>query len=222
MTEKEEQKEQLGHLSEIRNLMEKSSRFLSLSGLTGVFAGVYALVGAYLVYSDFHIISSDTASVSYSEFIKPANSGTDSVILKIQSLFIIGAIVLLLSLVTCYIFTSRKAKKQNLNVWDSTTKRMVISLSIPLIAGGIFCLILIKHEVVGLIAPATLIFYGLALLNASKYTFNDIKYLGVLEIILGLVSAYYIGRGLLFWAVGFGILHIVYGTVMYFKYDQNK
>ena len=219
MTEKEEQ---LGHLSEIRNLMEKSSRFLSLSGLTGIFAGVYALVGAYLVYSDFHIISSDTASVTYSEFIKTANSGTDSVILKIQSLFTIGAIVLVLSLVTGYIFTSRKAKKQNLNVWDSTTKRMVVSLSIPLIAGGIFCLILIKHEVVGLIAPATLIFYGLALLNASKYTFNDIKYLGVLEIILGLVSAYYIGRGLLFWAVGFGVLHILYGTVMYFKYDQKK
>ena len=219
MTEKEEQ---LGHLSEIRNLMEKSSRFLSLSGLTGIFAGIYALVGAYLVYSDFNIISSDTASVSYSEFIKNDNSGTDSVILKIQSLFIIGAIVLVLSLVTGYIFTSRKAKKQNLNVWDSTTKRMVVSLSIPLIAGGIFCLILIKHQVVGLIAPATLIFYGLALLNASKYTFNDIKYLGVLEIILGLVSAYYIGRGLLFWAVGFGILHIIYGAVMYFKYDQNK
>ena len=219
MTEKEEQ---LGHLSEIRNLMEKSSRFLSLSGLTGIFAGVYALLGAYFVYSDFNIISSDTASVTYSEFIKTANSGTDSVILKIQSLFTIGAIVLVLSLVTGYIFTSRKAKKQNLNVWDSTTKRMVVSLSIPLIAGGIFCLILIKHEVVGLIAPATLIFYGLALLNASKYTFNDIKYLGVLEIILGLVSAYYIGRGLLFWAVGFGILHIIYGAVMYFKYDQNK
>jgi hypothetical protein len=221
MTEKEEQKEQLGHLSEIRNLMEKSSRFLSLSGLSGIFAGIYALLGAYLVYSDFHILSSNTARVSYSEFIS-ANSGNDSVILKIQSLFIIGAIVLLLSLVTGYIFTSRKAKKQNLNVWDSTTKRMVVSLSIPLIAGGIFCLILIKHEVVGLIAPATLIFYGLALLNASKYTFNDIKYLGVLEIVLGLVSAYYIGRGLLFWAVGFGVLHIVYGTVMYYRYDQNK
>lgn len=219
MTEKEEQKEQLGHLSEIRNLMEKSSRFLSLSGLTGIFAGVYALVGAYLVYSDFHIIPSNTARVSYSEFI---TSGDDSVILKIQSLFVIGAIVLVLSLVTGYIFTSRKAKKQNLNVWDSTTKRMVVSLSIPLIAGGIFCLILIKHEVVGLIAPATLIFYGLALLNASKYTFNDIKYLGVLEIVLGLVSAYYIGSGLLFWAMGFGVLHIVYGVVMYFKYDQNK
>ena len=219
MTEKEEQ---LGHLSEIKNMMEKSSRFLSLSGLTGIFAGIYALVGAYLVYSDFNIISSDAASVTYSEFIKTANSGTDSVILKIQSLFTIGAIVLVLSLVTGYIFTSRKAKKQNLNVWDSTTKRMVVSLSIPLIAGGIFCLILIKHEVVGLIAPATLIFYGLALLNASKYTFNDVKYLGVLEIILGLVSAYYIGRGLLFWAVGFGVLHIVYGTVMYFKYDQKK
>ena len=81
MTEKEEQ---LGHLSEIKNMMEKSSRFLSLSGLTGIFAGGYALVGAYLVYSDFHIIPSNTARVSYAEFI---SSGNDSVILKIQSLF---------------------------------------------------------------------------------------------------------------------------------------
>ena len=81
---------------------------------------------------------------------------------------------------------------------------------------------LIKHGSVGLVAPATLVFYGLALLNASKYTFNDIKYLGVFEIILGLISAYYIGRGLLFWAIGFGVLHILYGTLMYFKYERNK
>lgn len=218
MTDKEEQ---LGHLSEIRNLMEKSSRFLSLSGLSGIFAGIYALVGAYLVYSDFNIISSDSARVSYSDFIN-IDSGSDSVIQKLQSLFIIGAMVLVLSLVTGYIFTSRKAKKQNLNMWDSTAKRMVVSLFVPLIAGGIFCLMLIKHGSIGLVAPATLVFYGLALLNASKYTFNDIKYLGVLEIILGLVSAYYIGRGLLFWAVGFGVLHIIYGTVMYFKYEKSK
>jgi len=218
MTDKEEQ---LGHLSEIRNLMEKSSRFLSLSGLSGIFAGIYALIGAYLVYSDFGIVSSGTTRVSYSEFIN-IESGSDSVVQKLQSLFIIGGAVLILSLVTGYFFTSRKAKKQNLNMWDSTAKRMVVSLFIPLIAGGIFCLMLIKHGSIGLVAPATLVFYGLALLNASKYTFNDIKYLGVLEIILGLISAYYIGRGLLFWAVGFGVLHIIYGTVMYFKYEKNK
>jgi len=218
MTDKEEQ---LGHLSEIRNLMEKSSRFLSLSGLSGIFAGIYALIGAYLVYSDFGIISSESSRVSYSEFIN-IDSGNDSVVHKLQSLFIIGAVVLVMSLVTGYFFTSRKAKKQKLNMWDNTAKRMIVSLFIPLIAGGIFCLMLIKHGSIGLVAPATLIFYGLALLNASKYTFNDIKYLGVLEIVLGLVSAYYIGRGLLFWAVGFGVLHIIYGTVMYFKYEKNK
>ena len=216
MTDKEEQ---LGHLSEIRNLMEKSSRFLSLSGLSGIFAGIYALVGAYLVYSDFGILSSGSSRVSYSEFIS-IDSGSDSVVQKLQSLFIIGAVVLVLSLVTGYFFTNRKAKKQKLNMWDNTAKRMVVSLFVPLIAGGVFCLMLIKHGSVGLVAPATLIFYGLALLNASKYTFNDIKYLGVLEIILGLISAYYIGRGLLFWAIGFGVLHIVYGTVMYFKYEK--
>ena len=38
--------EQLQNLAEIRSLMERSSRFISLSGLSGVGAGVCALVGS--------------------------------------------------------------------------------------------------------------------------------------------------------------------------------
>jgi hypothetical protein len=108
-----------------------------------------------------------------------------------------------------------------LKVWDKTTERMLINLLLPLVAGGIFCLILIfKWQLIGLVAPVTLLFYGMALINASKYTFHDIRYLGVSEVILGLIGTYFIGYGLLIWAIGFGILHIVYGLLMYYKYER--
>ncbi len=218
MTQKEEQ---LEHLSEIRNLMERSSRFLSLSGLSGVFAGIYAIIGAALVYLDFGISGTRDKLVTYAEFVR--GDATDEVIaLKMKYMLAIGALVLVLSLFTGFIFSSRKAKKEGLNIWDGTAKRMFTSLFIPLVAGGILCMILIYHHDQHLVAPMTLIFYGVALLNASKYTFNDIKYLGISEIVLGLISAFYIGYGLIFWAIGFGVLHIVYGAAMYFKYEKGK
>jgi hypothetical protein len=96
----------------------------------------------------------------------------------------------------------------------------VINLAIPLAVGGIFCAILLYHGIVYLMAPAMLIFYGLALVNGSKYTLTDIRYLGLSEIVLGVFAAFFIGYGLLAWAIGFGVLHIVYGTLMYYKYER--
>ena len=43
-------KDYLKDISEIKNLMNKSSRFISLSGLSGILAGIYALVGAAMTY----------------------------------------------------------------------------------------------------------------------------------------------------------------------------
>ena len=212
---------QLEHISEIKNMMERSSRFLSLSGLSGVFAGIYALIGAAIVYWDMGFSGTNESAITYAQFVR-GEMGEENLTNKLVFLIGVGAVVMLLSLVTGFFFTSRKAKKQNLKVWDSASKRMLFSLFIPLAAGGIFSFALIKSHTMGLVAPATLIFYGLALLNCSKYTFNDLKYLGLSEIALGLIASFFIGKGLLFWAVGFGVLHIIYGGVMYFKYERNQ
>jgi hypothetical protein len=115
-------------------------------------------------------------------------------------------------------FTIRKSKKYNLPIWTSATKKMLFNLAIPLTVGGVFCLSLLYHQNYGLIAPATLLFYGLALINAEKYTFSDIKYLGYCQLFLGCVSLFFIGYGLVFWIIGFGILHILYGLIMFRKY----
>jgi hypothetical protein len=93
-------------------------------------------------------------------------------------------------------------------------------MATPLVTGGLLILILISRSYYGIITPATLIFYGLALVSASNFTFADVKYLGLLEIALGLIAACFPGYGLLFWAIGFGVLHIIYGSMMYLKYDR--
>jgi len=117
-------------------------------------------------------------------------------------------------------FSCRKAKRNHLKLWNHTTKRLLVHLFIPLIAGGFFTLILIFRSDIKLVASAMLTFYGLALLNAGKYTFGEIHYLGILEIVLGLFAGIFTNFGLVFWTIGFGILHIVYGLIMYFRYER--
>ncbi|HTB51420.1 MAG TPA: hypothetical protein VK718_01500 [Ferruginibacter sp.] len=204
------QQDHLETITEIRSLMERSSRFISLSGLSGVFAGVFALIGATIAYIHLNLSLTDTG------YYHSAESTAD-----FYSFFIINAgCVLAASLATGIFLTVRKAKRAEQSIWDNTAKRLLINLFIPLAAGGIFCLALLYHGEVGLVAPATLLFYGLALINASKYTLSDIRYLGICEIILGLMAAFNIGYGLIFWALGFGVLHIFYGAMMYFKYEK--
>lgn len=219
----EDQTKHIETLSEIRSMMERSSRFISLSGLSGVFAGMFALTGAivayYYIYTNYYFMSSQSYGAdAYYEYATDENGVAN--IDFYTFFFTDAACVLAASLAAGSFFTIRKAKKKGQTIWDATAKRLLINLLIPLITGGLFCLILLKYSLIGLVAPATLIFYGLALINASKYTLHDIAYLGGLEIILGLLATLYIGYGLLFWAIGFGVLHIVYGIVMYVKYEK--
>lgn len=207
--------EQLEALTEIRSLMERSSRFISLSGLSGVFAGVFALIGIGAAYNFLNLKIGEPTSFE-SAIDLDGNLSTE-----FFSFFFADAIcVLLASLAVGSFLTMRKAKQKDLPIWDSIAKRLLINLMLPLIAGGLFCLILIHHGFITLVAPTMLLFYGMALLNASKYTLNDIRFLGICEMVLGLLAALYINHGLLFWAIGFGILHIIYGTVMYYKYEK--
>lgn len=199
-------------IQDIRNMMKKSTRFLSLSGLSGVFAGIYALVGSALSYFYLKAIIDDWVN----NRIESLNRN------QIYLNFIlIAAGVLFLSVVTAYYFSNRKAKRDGQNLFDHTAIRVLINLCIPLIAGGMFCLALLYNNAIVFIAPTMLLFYGMALINASKYTYDDIRYFGICEIILGLINAFNLGNGLLYWSLGFGVLHIVYGATMWFKYERK-
>jgi hypothetical protein len=193
----------------IRSLMERSVKFLSLSGLSGILAGLYASAGAVFAYFILYY--------PYSPFHYRIESIQDAKVV-VQLLFLAIA-VLAASLITGYWLSSRKAKKLGVTIWNATSKRLILNLSIPLVTGGIFILILLAYGHFGVAAPASLVFYGLAVINASDSLFDEVRYLGYSEIIVGLICAALPGYGLLFWFVGFGLLHIIYGALMYKKYD---
>lgn len=204
-------KDYLKDIQDIKTMMNQSSRFISLSGLSGVLAGIYSLVGAWFAYKTIYF---DTSTMgNYKNLIISQEA--------VYRLLGIASTVLILSILTGIILSIRKANKSNEKVWNPTSKRLVINFAIPLATGGFFILFLIEKEMLGLVAPLTLIFYGLACVNASKYTLGDVRYLGVTMILLGLLSTWFLGYGLLFWALGFGVCHILYGSIMYFKHDRN-
>ncbi len=193
----------------IRHLMDRSVKFVSLSGLSGILAGVYALFGA--AYAYYQLYSGAVArSVEY-------YNGRIPVVID---LLIAAFLVLAASLATGGWFSYRKAQKTGASLWNSTSRRLLINLAVPLAAGGVFTLVLVSQGNYQLVAAAVLLFYGLALMNASVHLFDEIRYLAYLEIVLGLVAAFFPRHGLLFWSLGFGVLHIIYGVLMYKKYDR--
>ncbi len=204
-----DQEKYIQDIKEIREMMDRSGRFISLSGISGVVAGIIALVSAFIAY---HYIYLDSDFYSFKVvYLSPET---------IQDIFLLALATLVLSIGSVIILTHQTTKKKGQKLLNKHAKLVLVNLAIPLITGGIVCIILIINGYIGVIAPLTLVFYGLALVNASKYTLDDIRSLGITQIMLGLMGLYFIEYGLILWAIGFGILHIVYGIIMRLKYGS--
>jgi hypothetical protein len=202
-------------LHAIREIMERSSRFLSLSGLSGIFAGVCALTGATIAW--FFILNS--GQLQYDELIRESDSPATSgnwLWLALDAVFVFGFAAL-----GAVYFSIRKARKADQPFWTHSSRRLLFHLMIPLVTGGIFILILALRNNMELVAPVMLVFYGLSLVNAGKFTFGEIHYLGLTEIALGILAGIFLQYGLLIWTIGFGLMHIIYGMVMYYRYERK-
>lgn len=202
-------------LKEIRKMMESSSKFLSLSGLSGIFAGLTALAGAWFAAEQ---IKTFEQKLLFYHLQDRLAEGEQALSFR---LLIIAVSVLVIAVSFGILFTWLKARKQGKKLWTPLSIRLIISLLVPLGFGGLFIAGLYYHGAYPLIAPTTLLVYGLALLNGSKYVHVDIKYLALCEMALGVFSIFYLGYGFIAWIIGFGILHILYGGIMYFKYDRK-
>lgn len=209
----------LDALQDIKQMMARSSRFISLSGWSGISAGVCALIGAWVAHS---ILDTDPGSVrGYNQTGNyTANTKIGVTDLLTDKLFIVALITFIAAFALAFLFTYLRSRKDNFSIWGSTARRLIINVSIPMIVGGMFILKLLQAGEYTLIAPACLIFYGLALVNASKYTLGEVRYLGYAQILLGLINCWAPGYGLYFWAAGFGVLHIIYGALMLWKYER--
>jgi hypothetical protein len=204
-------------LASIRNIMERSSKFISLSGLSGILAGVYALIGAavaWFVIKDHPTAFAHTPPGTFSFEI------FFNLIDVIEYFIIIAIVVLLASIITGVILSLRKARQKNASVWNKTSRLLLLNVAVPLLTGLAIIIALFYKGDLTYTVPVMLIFYGLALFNASNFTYTDVKYLGIIDILLGLATAFFPEYSLWAWAIGFGVLHIVYGSIMYLKYDR--
>ena len=202
-------------LKHIRSMMERSSKFLSLSGFSGIAAGTIALAGAAIAY----FVVFKQGMVKYDEYMR-ALGGWSTASIRIQ-MAILAISVLVCAVGAAWYFSLRKAKRAGTRLWTSTARRTLYHFMIPLTTGGIFCIGLVMNNDIRMLGSAMLIFYGLALVNSGKYTVDEVHYLGLSEIALGILAGFFLNYGLLFWAFGFGVMHIVYGIRMYYKYDRR-
>lgn len=191
-------------IAEIRSMMERSSKFLSLSGWAGIMVGIYAIVGAYIAYQ---FLNFNPNQIVY----------TSS---ELANLIILAVLIVILAVGTAIYFSYKKANQKGERGWNATSRRLLASMTVPLLTGGILILILISKDLLGLIIPLTLLFYGLALYNAGKFTYDEVKVMGIVQLVLGLISSWFIEYSLLLWAFGFGVVHIAYGIYMYFRYER--
>ncbi|GMQ24713.1 hypothetical protein Aoki45_13950 [Algoriphagus sp. oki45] len=197
-------------LAEIKAMMERSTRFLSLSGLSGVLAGIYALIGAGMV--TYWIYGVETSLFE----------GIDVLTTReiLNRTLVTALIVLALALISAYILSQKKSQKSASKFWTASSRRFLSALFVPVISGGLFSFALLHEGFFHLIPAATLVFYGLGLINAAQFTLNEIKNLGYGQLILGLIAAFHPAVGLICWALGFGVLHVIYGSMMYYKYER--
>lgn len=209
----EDKNQYLESLNEIRSIMERSSKLLSLTGLSGIAAGITAIISGTVASVYLLFCNNDTVP----------EPGIPSLQDKIFFLSTLAITTVFVAIGLALFFTRRNARKKNLPIWDNTAKLVVQNLAIPLCTGGLFILVLVfKFALFQLVVPSMLVFYGLALVNTSKFTVKQTRYLGIAEIVLGLTALLVMCYDMIFWIIGFGILHIVYGIVLYYKYERNK
>jgi hypothetical protein len=213
------QSQQLENLQDIRQLMNKSSRFISLSGLSGIAAGICALIAAWVASRRLNAHQSKNG-IDYTRVYRREEFSDGYQSLE-RDLLLIAAVTFLVAFGLAFFFTWLRSRKTGVPIWGHVARKVMVHVAIPMLAGALLMWRMTEIGVYGLIAPSCLIFYGLALINASKFTFSEIRYLGYGQLILGVLNLWMIGYGLLFWAAGFGLLHILYGFIMWYRYERQ-
>ncbi len=205
------QQEPLEQLADIKAMMERSSRFISLSGWSGISAGLCALVGAYMAHTRIESYYAHEYGLLHA-------SAHD----LFMYLMMLAILVFVCAFTLAFLFTYKKSRQHAIPVWGQSARRLLWNTLLPMLVGGVFILQLMYENQYQFVASACLIFYGLGLFNGSKYTLGEVRYLAYAEIALGLLSLFFIRHGLLFWTLGFGVFHILYGVAMWWTYDRTS
>ena len=201
-------------------MMDRSSRFISLSGLSGIAAGLCGLAGAWAIQRWFSALPLEVQN----SFFNAGNSNQPGASLSgaaTSQLLQISLVTFIAAVIVAFLFTWLRSKKNNTPLWGGATRRLLWATLIPIVAGAIFLYKTMQGGAYFLLAPGCLVFYGLSLLQGGRYTVSEVKYLGITMMGCGIICLFFPEKGVALWAFGFGVLHIVYGALMWWRYERN-
>lgn len=204
----EKHEEQLAAIQEMRDMMDQATRFKSISGLSGILAGIFTFICTYTIYLVTGISPFESEALDRMWLMSS------------QALILCFISLLIICIGIGFYLAMRNANQSGKSAWDNAAKRLAFSLAIPVFAGGIFSILLTRFGLIAIAAPATLLFYGMGLVSASKYTLDAVRTVGLLFVFLGLLATYFLTYGFLIWTLGFGLLHVIYGFIIYVKYER--
>src|SRR5688572_14075444 len=100
-------------LNDIKQIMDRSSRFVSLSGWSGIAAGICALVAAWIANQLF-----DKYSVSQNEFETTLNASAKGNFYELnRELLLLGLGTFVVAFFFAFLFTFLRSQKTGVPIW---------------------------------------------------------------------------------------------------------
>ena len=204
-------------MDDIREMMSKSSRFQAISGWSIVVIGLYAAVASAMA----------AAVIGVGDWLPCCENLQRFAVLNTPSRIRIAALIAIglfaLSLLTVFVAAIIKSKRNNLRfAFDKRMCQMLVDFFIPLIAGGLLSMALVQQGHYGLTSSIMLLFYGLALVNCSHYTYPALRWLGYSELLIGIIDCFTMSHALLFWFLGFSVMHILFGVIYVIMFERKN
>jgi len=186
--------------------MERHSSFFSLSGFTGILIGIVGCIAIFLVDTMTH-----GYGINFDGF-----SQLPILFLEI-GIMVIGILTIVLSLFILWKRGRNKAKKNKQGLWNAFAKKQRINLLLLLLVFLVILILIGSKGYYRLITPLLLSFYGLLLLNLSRFQSKSLLFLGLATLILGIVSYVSYTDKIFLLALGVGIFPIIYGLLTFNK-----
>lgn len=186
------------NLRVIRELMERSTRYTTFSGYSGVLAGTASITGCIITWL--------------------LQQGPSGLYPARVPFLLTWSLVVLFAIGADYLLTKRHAARVGKHILSRLGQQMAFASLPGLGTGALLTLLLVRHHLLNEVYPLWMLCYGIAICAVGLFSQREVKYLGALFLCAGALTLVLIqgqpGWGLPMMALSFGGFHIVWGVLM--------
>jgi hypothetical protein len=181
----------MDNLRYIRETMERSQSFTAVSGVGGVLMGLIALGATFLA------VRSETTEAWVTVWMSAA----------------------VLSLGIALVAMTMKARAAGGSLLVGAGRKFAWNLTPPLLVGGLLTVAMTQMGAATLLPGVWLLLYGTGVVTGGAFSVRVVPLMGLAFMLVGAAALFAPAAwGNLFMAGGFGLLHIVFGIVIWRKH----